>query len=478
MRLPVHLQRDIARQHFYDPTLAHRAISRTTGTHHDTIRKFRQQVDASGLSWQELSPLDDDAWRAALGTQDRSIAQLKTHPDCEWIHNEMRRPDATLERLWREWRETTPEGVGYSQFAMLYRVWTKNQHVVMRRTHRPGEKLFVDFAGRTVEIRDQNGGPSTFAQIFVAVLGYSNYTYIEATASQTTKDWLKCHANCFEALGGVPEWVVSDNLKAAVWRRERDRTVINPAYRDCLSHYDTAPLPTGARKPKHKAKAEVGVQIAQRWALFSLRDRFLETEKASLKPLPGTAFELSDWRYSVRVQDDYHVEHQRRFYSVPHTLARESVDLRFTATVIEIFHRGRRVALHPLIEIQGNARTIPEHRPVIHSRVLDAEPRALLAWAMNVGGNVELMIRHQLENRSDITNGVKAARRMRDLARDYGEVRFEEVCAYAMPLNITSLRSITSILKEDADKRFSITQAPKVKIIGELRGPSYFGESA
>ena len=512
MRLPVHLQRDIARQHFYDPTLAHRAISRTTGTHHDTIRKFRQQVDASGLSWQELSPLDDDAWRAALGTQDRSVAQLKTHPDCEWIHNEMRRPDATLERLWREWRETTPEGVGYSQFAMLYRVWTKNQHVVMRRTHRPGEKLFVDFAGRTVEIRDQNGGPSTFAQIFVAVLGYSNYTYIEATASQTTKDWLKCHANCFEALGGVPEWVVSDNLKAAVWRRERDRTVINPAYRDCLSHYDTAPLPTGARKPKHKAKAEVGVQIAQRWALFSLRDRiffslaelnaelrikaeemnrhpfkrlpgcrldrFLETEKASLKPLPGTAFELSDWRYSVRVQDDYHVEHQRRFYSVPHTLARESVDLRFTATVIEIFHRGRRVALHPLIEIQGNARTIPEHRPVIHSRVLDAEPRALLAWAMNVGGNVELMIRHQLENRSDITNVVKAARRMRDLARDYGEVRFEEVCAYAMPLNITSLRSITSILKEDADKRFSITQAPKVKIIGELRGPSYFGESA
>jgi hypothetical protein len=207
-------------------------------------------------------------------------------------------------------------------------------------------------------------------------------------------------------------------------------------------------------------------------------DRFLETEKASLKPLPGTAFELSDWRYSVRVQDDYHVEHQRRFYSVPHTLARESVDLRFTATVIEIFHRGRRVALHPLIEIQGNARTIPEHRPVIHSRVLDAEPRALLAWAMNVGGNVELMIRHQLENRSDITNGVKAARRMRDLARDYGEARFEEVCAYAMPLNITSLRSITSILKEDADKRFSITQAPKVKIIGELRGPSYFGESA
>jgi hypothetical protein len=110
--------------------------------------------------------------------------------------------------------------------------------------------------------------------------------------------------------------------------------------------------------------------------------------------------------------------------------------------------------------------------------VLDAEPRALLAWAMNVGGNVELMIRHQLENRSDITNGVKAARRMRDLARDYGEARFEEVCAYAMPLNITSLRSITSILKEDADKRFSITQAPKVKIIGELRGPSYFGESA
>lgn len=510
MRLPIYMQREIARQHFYDNTLSHRAISRSTGQSHNTVATLRKKIQASGLKWQHLAELDDDAWVTALDTKDQSAAQLKAHPDFELIHIEMCRQDATLERIWREWREDNPTGVAYSQFTSLYRNWTKSRHVVMRRNHRPGEKLFVDFAGRVVEIRDPNGGSSTFAQIFVAVLGYSNLTYIEATASQSTKDWLKCHANCFGAIGGVPQWVVSDNLKAAVWRRERDHIVINPAYRDCLRHYDTAPLPTGVRKPKHKPKAEVGVQIAQRFVLFALRDRiffsldelneaikikteelnrhpfkrlpgcrldrFLEGEKSQLKPLPGGAFELSDWRYGVRVQDDYHVEHQRRYYSVPHAIAREMVDLRFTTTTLEVFHRGRRVALHQLLSTEGDARTLDEHRPVIHRRVLEAEPRALMTWAQSVGANTHEMIRHHLERRHDVTNGVKAARRMRDLARAYGEGRFEEVCTYALPLNITSLRSITSILKEDADKRIPIAREVSTKSVGELRGASYFGE--
>ena len=209
----------------------------------------------------------------------------------------------------------------------------------------PGEKLFVDFAGRTVEIRDRSGGPSIYAQIFVAVLGYSNLTYLQAVASQKTPDWVRCHVDCFAAMGGVPAWVVPDNLKAAVWRREKDRVVINPAYRECLQHYNTAALPARVRKAKDKAKAEVGVQIAQRWVLFALRDRtffsldelndalrrlvvtlnahpfkkmsgsrierFEKTERSTLKRLPPIPFELCDWRYGVRAGDDYHVEHAR-----------------------------------------------------------------------------------------------------------------------------------------------------------------------
>jgi transposase len=511
MRLPVHLQREIARLHFYDPSQSSRALARACGLSPNTVQSMRGVLQTIAKPWPELQSLDDDAWRVALGTEDRSIAQFKPAPDWDSVHAEMQRPDATLERLWREWRESCPAGIGYSQFATQYRGWVKRQHVVMRRSHRPGDKLFVDFAGRTVEVRDPTGGPSLWAQVFVAVLGHSNFTYIEAVASQTTADWIQCHAHCFDAMGGVPQWVVSDNLKAAVWRRERERIVINPAYRDCLMHYDTAPLPTGPRKPRHKAKAEVGVQIAQRWVLFALRDRvffslaelndelkrltvvlndhpfqklpgcrrerFEAAERSTLKPLPGLAFELSDWRYGVRVQDDHHVEHVQCHYSVPHHLAREHVDLRFTQTMLEVFHRGRRVALHPLLTTIGTSITVPEHRPTVHQRVLEGEPRDLQAWAARTGEHVLRVVEHHLAQRADVTNGVKTARKLRDLARLHGDERLEQVCAYAWPLNITSLRSLTSILKEGADRRPRTTPPSAPRVQGELRGPAYYKEA-
>lgn len=512
MRVPVHLQRETARLHFYNPPQSSRAIARTTGLAPSTVNDLRAKLRGCGKDWSELQHLDDDAWSAAIGTQNRAFGPQKAVPDWSWVREQMLLADMTLERVWLEWRESCPDGVSYSQFTDHYRRWTKRQHIVMRRTHRPGEKLFLDFAGRTVEVRDPDGGPSVIAQIFVAVLGYSNYTFIHAVPSQTTPDWVVCHALAFQAIGGVPEWVVSDNLKAAVWRRERERVVLNPAYTECLRHYDTAPLPTRSRKPKDKAKAEVGVQIAQRWVLavlrervfFSMaelnqelvrftvqlndrpfkrlpgcrRERFEALERSALKPLPAASFELRDWRYAVKVQDDHHVEHQRCYYSVPHHLARERVDICVSGQSLEVFYKGRRVALHPLIGTTGEASTWQEHRPLNHRRVLEGEPELLLAWAAKVGPNATLMIEHHLQQRHDAANGLKAAQRLRDLAHHYGDERFEQVCAYAVPLNIKTLRSVTSILKEEADLR-ARREPPKLPaVVGEVRGADYYKEPA
>lgn len=511
MRLAIHLQREVARLHHYAPTQSNRQIGRALGVSPNTVAAMRTRLRACPLPWEQLSRLDDDAWRARLATHDHSIAQRKASPDWEWVHAEMQRPDATREQLWREWREVCPQGIGYTQFAEGYRNYCRGQHIVMRRIHVPGDKLFVDFAGRMVEVRDPNGGPSFQAQIFVAVLGYSNLTFLWATASQSTADWVISHVRCFEAIGGVPQWVVSDNLKAAVLRREKGRVIINPAYRDCLRHYDTAPLPTGVRKPKHKAKAEVGVQIAQRWVLYRLRDRVffsldelnadLQTlctklnahpfkklptcrqerfdagERAKLKPLPDKSYEPCDWRYGVRVPDDYHVEHQRCFYSVPYSLVGDSVDLRFTATALEVFVRGRRVAIHALLKTPGEASTLLEHRPLAHQRILEGEPKELMLWAGAVGPKTQQMIRHHLQDRSDATNGLAAARRMRELARLHGDQRLEEVCAYALALNITALRSVQSILKTGADKRPPRESGPSARPSHDnVRGADYFGE--
>lgn len=513
MKLPVRKQREIVRLHFHSPSKSNRFIARSTGVSAEPVKTIRRLLVDRSLDWQMLKDLDDDQWCRALGTEDKSRQPHRPAPDWQWIFAEMQRPSATLEQLWQEWREVNPNGVAYSQFTALYRQWRKEQHVVMRRTHVPGEKLFVDFAGQTVEIRDSKGGDSTFAQIFIAVMGHSNFTYVQAVASQTVADWVICHCNCFESLGGTPKWVVSDNLKSAVLRHGRDQVLINPEYDEMLRHYNTAALPAQPLKPKQKAKAEVGVQIAQRWMLFRLRDRvffsleelnaelrrltialnehpfkkiagcrrerFEAADKGALQSLPARPYELCVWRYEVRVGDDYHVEHLKCLYSVPFALTRERVDLRITTSMIEVFFKGRRVALHTLLKNAGDVSTVHEHRPIAHRRVLDGDPRALLKWAEGVGPHAKHMILHHVQERSDLANGIKAARRMRTLASEHGEARFEAVCAYALPLNITSLRSISSILMKDADLRAQ--QEPEAKprpTHDNVRGPEYYGDES
>ncbi len=514
MRLAVHVQREIARLHFYDPSQSHRAIARALGLSGTTVKVVRAKLRVCMRNWSDLQLLDDDEWTQILDTKDHSVTQRKPAPNMEWIHAEMQRPDATLEQLWHEWREICPDGVAYSQFTHLYRASCKARHIVMRRPHIPGQNLYVDFAGRTVEVKDPDGGPSITAQIFVAVLGYSNWTYVRAVASQTTADWIRCHIDCFSAMGGVPKWVVCDNLKAAVWRRERDKIIINPAYRDCLRHYDSAALPTGVRKPKHKAKAEVGVQIVQRWMLFPLRNRiffsleelntelrmlcdkfnrhpfktlpdcrqkrFETGEREALKPLPAQPFELCDWRYGVLAEQDYHVEHERRYYSVPFKFAGERVDIRFTTTVLEIFYKGQRVAIHTRLIEPGTVSTIREHMPIIHARILEGEEKALSQWARSTGPGAEKMIHYHLQERTDVTNGLRTARRLRDLARLHGIQRFEEVCTYALALNIKNLRSITSIFEKEPDRRARSSSSPDSNrpVHQNLRGARYFGEQS
>lgn len=512
MRLPMALQREITRLHFHDPSLSHRALARSLEVSPTTVATMRRYVLQTGLTWTELAELDDPSWRKALQNENRSLAQTKPKPEWAHIHAELQRPDATLEVLWREWRESVPNGIGYSAFADGYRVWSRNRHVVMRQVHRPGDRLFVDFAGRTVEIRDRDGGPSQFAQIFVAVLGYSNYTFIHAVLTQNARDWAECHIQAFNALGGVPLWIVPDNLKAAVLRRGREKIELNPVFRACLAHYGTAALPARPRRPRDKGKAEVGVQIGQRWVLFRLRDRVFfnvselndelrrltahlnahpfkklsgsreqrfEVERNALQPLPTSTFEICDWRYQVRVGQDHHVEHLGCHYSVPCELAGKRVDLRFTASLLEILHEGRRIVLHTLSREEHQVVTLPEHRPLAHRRVLEGEPLALATWARQAPPHTQAMVLYHLEQRNDLTNGVRTARRLRDLERAHGQARFEEVCAYALPLNITALRSIESILRGNADRRPAQESPSSNPITHEnVRGADYFGESS
>lgn len=512
MRLPVHRQRDIARMHFYDPETSSRAIAGSLELAPNTVEFLRKKLRALDCTWAELEQLDDDEWQIKLGTKDKSIAQSKEVPEWTWVHDQLREADSTLDLVWQEWRGDAPNGIGYTSFTQGYKTWLKHQHITMRQPHLPGYKGFVDFAGRVVEIVDVNGGPSTYAKIFVAVLGYSNYTFVKAVPSEKKEDFVQCHVDWFEEIDGVPHWVIPDNLKSAIVKRERDFIHVNAAYKSCLQYYRTATFPTGVRKPKHKAKAEVGVQIGQRYIIFPLRyrkffnidelnaalkercamlnekpfkkmagsrmTRFLEVEKAALKPLPGKRYEYAEWRYDLRVKNDHHVEVQGCCYSVPYHLVGQTVNAKFTATLVELFAKGRLLTSHDRLHERGSFRTKDEHRPLAHRIVIEGEPKALLEWAASVGSNTLKMFEHHLKSREDATNGLKAARNMKSLAVSHSEARLEEVCTYALERNITAMRSIRSIFTSSADKRpkpqnvFSLSAAREAHRF--VRGSDYY----
>lgn len=303
-----------------------------------------------------------------------------------------------------EYKEQYPDGYQYSQFCERYRVWKKRLQITMRQEHRAGEKMFVDYAGPTIPVVDPETGEVQHAQIFVAVLGASNYTFAEAHPAQNIESFIGGHVRAFTFFGGVPELVVPDNLKSAVFKADRYEPTLNRSYQEMASHYGCAILPARPRKPKDKPKAEVGVQIVERWIMAVLRHRvffsfhelnqaieellerlnrkpfqklegsrqslFAATDKLALRPLPATPYEFAEWKL-CGVHIDYHIEVHRAFYSVPYSLVGQRVDVRITQNTVEIFFKGKRVASHSRAFAPGETRTEPLHRPKAHQKHLE-----------------------------------------------------------------------------------------------------------
>lgn len=271
MRLPIERQREVLRL-AADNKLSNRAVGRLAKVSHNTVRTLRDQLKQSGETWESLRPLDNKAFTARL-CDPRGPINRKVCPQWLEVHDQLRLPDMTLELLWQEFREKEPSGVSYAQFTRLYRGWLNTQKVSMRQVHLPGDKMFVDFCGRTMRIKDSVTGAVSTAQIFVATLGASGYIFATAVASQTTQDWLRCHVRALEFFEGVPRFVVPDNLKAAVLKSTRDQLVLNRAYSELSEHYGVTITPARPRKPKDKSLGEIGVQIVQRFILARLRAR-------------------------------------------------------------------------------------------------------------------------------------------------------------------------------------------------------------
>lgn len=491
-----------------------REISQSCGVARGTVGDYLNRAKAAGLTWPLPSEINDTALEQRLfPSVTPSVSLSRFIPDFGTIHKELQsRKHVTLNLLWQEYKEHHPDGYQYSWFCQSYREWATHLDVVMRHEHKAGEKLFVDYTGQTVDLVNAATGEVTTAQIFVAVMGASNYTYAEATLSQKIEDWIGSHVRTFLFLGGVPEVVVPDNLKSGVTKACLYEPSINPTYQDLATHYKTVVLPARVRKPRDKAKAEAGVLLVERWILAKLRNhtfftlvdlnreirkllrtlndrgfkkmsgsrqsRFAEIDKPALKPLPATPYELAYWKKAT-VHLDYHVEVKGYYYSVPHNLVKKKLDIRYTENTVECFHKNKRVASHLRKIRHGRHSTLKDHMPLNHQKYLEWTPERFKRWALKVGPKTTRLVELVLQRRNHPQQAYRTILGILRLGKSYGDGRLEAACNRALHINTLSYKSIESILKNGLDQKPLVTTSNTKQPVKHqnIRGASYFGSA-
>jgi transposase len=455
-----------------------REIAAAIGSARSTVQECLRRARVAGITWPLPAECDDEALAARLYPHAPAPARYPT-PDFAIIHAELARKGVTRMLLWQEYKARHAHGCQYSAFCRDYDAWRGRQDAVMRFEHAPGDKLFVDYAGLTMDIIDRSSGEVRPAQIFVAALGASNFTYVEASLTQTVADWLGAHVRAFEYIGGVTQAVVPDNLRSGVSRACRYEPDLNPSYQDFAAHYGVAVLPARVRKPRDKAKVEAAVQGIERWILaplrhctfFSLaalnaalreqleryndrplsreagtrRSRHLALDRPALKPLPAERYQYATWK-KAKVHLDYHVEVERRYYSVPYRLIGKSVDLRLTVHMVEVFYRGQPVATHLRQNGQRRFITDPGHRPERHRAVIELNHERLLERAEAIGPATAAVLREQVHRRTHPDEALRTSLGILRLAHDFSTGALERACTHALEFKTFSYRAIRALI--------------------------------
>lgn len=484
-RITMRQIREVLRLHF-DARLSIRKISASTKISVGAIQKLLKKAQELEIPWPLPDKLDDATLASKFYPKADTRVSTRFHiPDWALMHQELKRKGMTKVLLWEEYSAQFPNRCySYSQFCDRYLHWQKKQRRSMRQIHKAGEKLFVDYAGQTVPIVNGSTGEIRHAQIFVAVMGASNYTYVEATWSQQLSDWLGSHVRAFEFLGGVPEIVVPDNLKSGVTKACRYEPELNPSYHQLANHYNVAVIPARPYKPKDKSKAELGVLIIERWILARLRHQtffsltelnqcisallvgvnqkpfkqfignrqqsFEQLDKPVLRALPPYAYQFVDIK-PAKVNIDYHIQYKQHFYSVPHHLVGEKVLLHASDKLLQVYFNSQLITSHVRKHIPGTS-TEPAHMPKRHSKHQQWTPQRLLNWGKSIGVDVQHWVQRQLNSKHHPEQAYRACLGLLNLSRNYPEERLNKACAIANKQGLYRVKQVKSILVSNLDK--------------------------
>lgn len=472
--------------------LSQRQTAKASGFGRTTVQEYEERARLGNLtSVEEFEKLSSDeiykrlGFKGGPGLAASPPSSTKALPDWQKVREELcRHKHVTMLLLWTEYKEQHPEGYKYSQFCDLYKQWSKKLSLTMRQEHKAGEKTFIDYAGSTIDIVDSETGEVNPAQVFVSCLGGSSYVYAEATMSQAMCDWLMSHRRMVEFYGGVSEILVPDNLKSGVTKPDRYEAGVNKAYVEFCEHYGTCVIPARSGKPKDKAKAEVSVQVVSRWIIAALRNRtfysfaelneairelltrindrkmrhigksrfemFESMEKPVLKPLPEKAYEFGEWKKAT-ANIDYHIEFSDVFYSVPHQMTGQTLWVRGTNSVIEIYKNLERIASHRRSFRRGKYVTEPSHRPVAHQEHAKWTPERITNWANSKGDSVGEFVKRLIARKAHPEQGFRASLGIIRLADKYGETRLQSACAKAIRIESISYQTVKNMLANNVE---------------------------
>lgn len=474
------------------------------------VSKYLKAARAAQIGWPVPTEWDDAELERRIYGQELSRPSKFVMPACAAIHQELKRDrHVTLQLLWEEYRaEHGLAAYSYSEFCTHYRRWRRQSARSMRQRHIGGEKLFVDYAGRQVPIYGAQDEPALYASVFVAVWGASNYTYAEATRTQSLPDWLGSHVRALTVSGGAPAIFVPDNPKVGVTKADRYEPILQRSYDELARHYGAVVIPARPYRPKDKSKVEQGVLLVSRWVLARLRHRrffsleelnaaigalmielnerpfkrlpgnrrsaFETLDRPAMRALPATAYEYALWK-SARVGVDYHLEVERHYYSVPHSLVGQEVEVRFSAATVECFYRARRIAVHVRSYQAGHHTTIAEHMPKSHQKHAEWNPTRLIGWAGTIGPSTQALVTYQLTHKPHPEQGYRACLGLLALAREYGPQRLEAAAARALQIGSPTRGSVKSILERGLDRRgVGAPDELSLPAHENVRGPGYY----
>lgn len=473
----------------YTQGVSKKKISEKTEVTRNTVKKYIRQFIAMGKSIEELNDLSNTELEELFSAKAAQIPEKKLLDICAYFPEaakSLRRKGSTMAGVWKKYYELHPDGYRETQFRHYFNLWSKRANSSMHVEHKAGDKMYVDYAGQRLSIVDEITGEIKAVEVFVAILGGSQLTYVEASYTQQKEDFITSCENAIHFFGGAPQAIVTDNLKSAVIKSSKYEPTLCEAFSDFVVHYNMTALPAGPYKPKHKALVEGAVKLiyrsiyevlhervftsledlnkAIRVALeahnsnpmnsrpYSRRQLFNEVEKQELQSIPLYRYELKRKKVGTVMKNNFVcLTEDKHYYSVPYEYIGKKVTILYSQSDVEIFHRYERIAFHKRNRREYWYTTVNSHMATKNSFMTEWTPEKFIERATAVGEDVRVYIEKILEKRQHPEQAYKSCQGILSFAHRVGNERLNSACKRAMHYNDYSYMTIKTIIEKRMD---------------------------